>query len=61
VCVVDVDGLETPSEIDRFYVALTRPRAGLWVALPDHLTDRIAELTRSNSVSAATLFERTTP
>lgn len=58
VCVVDVDSLETERDIDLLYVALSRPRVGLWVATPQVLADRIAELYTANAPAAIQALKR---
>ena len=44
VAVVDMAALETDRDIDRLYVAMSRPRTGLWVAVPGQLSGRVEEL-----------------
>ncbi|MEB3032091.1 nuclease-related domain-containing DEAD/DEAH box helicase [[Mycobacterium] nativiensis] len=52
VCVIDIDSLETEKEIDLLYVALSRPRAGLWLATNPAIHDRLIELYQANAVNA---------
>jgi Nuclease-related domain/AAA domain len=48
ICVVDVDGL-TGENLDKLYVALSRARAGLWVALDQGASDRVRDLFAEHS------------
>ncbi len=43
VCVVDVDDTRDPLSRARLYVAMTRPRIGLWVALSEKAWAQVAE------------------
>jgi hypothetical protein len=43
ICVIDVDGL-AGEHVDQLYVALSRARAGLWVALDPVARERVKEL-----------------
>lgn len=52
VCVIDVDSLESERDIDLMYVALSRPRAGLWLATTPAIGARVAELYQAHAVSA---------
>ncbi|MGZ4531339.1 MAG: hypothetical protein ACXVXP_03190, partial [Mycobacteriaceae bacterium] len=51
VCVIDVDGLPAERK-DLLYVALSRPRAGLWVALDPEAAERAKALYRENAEAA---------
>lgn len=52
VCVIDIDALESQIDIDRLYVTLSRPRAGLWVATKPEIGKRIAELYKEHAAGA---------
>lgn len=52
VCVVDIESLESEIDIDLLYVALSRPRAGLWIATAPPIATRIAELYRTHAENA---------
>lgn len=52
VCVIDIDMLESELDIDLLYVALSRPRAGLWLAARPAIASRIAELYQANVATA---------
>ena len=43
VCVIDIDSLTTETEIDLLYVALSRPRAGLWLSTTPSPNDQLGE------------------
>lgn len=51
VCVVDVDGL-ADEHLDRLYVALSRARAGLWVALDPAAEERVKQLYATHAPAA---------
>ncbi|MEX5237106.1 NERD domain-containing protein [Kocuria arenosa] len=52
VCVIDIDSLESETDIDLLYVALSRPRAGLWLATDPAIASRVAELYRTHAATA---------
>lgn len=52
VCVIDIDSLDSERDIDLLYVALSRPRVGLWIATPDAITHRITDLYAANAPGA---------
>lgn len=52
VCVIDIDELETDEDVDLLYVALSRPRAGLWMATRPKIAVRIAELFKEHAPAA---------
>jgi len=52
VCVIDIDSLESETDIDLLYVALSRPRAGLWLATTPAIGARVAELYQTHAVTA---------
>lgn len=52
VCVIDIDSLESELDIDLLYVALSRPRAGLWLATTPAIGARVAELYKTNAATA---------
>jgi hypothetical protein len=51
ICVIDVDGL-AGEHLDELYVALSRARAGLWVAVDPAASDRVRELFAEHSLAA---------
>lgn len=60
VAVVDVDELISEESLDRMYVAMSRPRAGLWVAIPAGTERRMKELLALNSADATAAYGGTT-
>ncbi len=52
VCVIDIDTLESETDVDLLYVALSRPRAGLWVAVTPAIGARVAELYKTHAAAA---------
>ncbi|MGW0329049.1 NERD domain-containing protein [Nocardia sp. NPDC003183] len=52
VCVVDIDSLDSEAEINLLYVALSRPRAGLWLATSPAVGARLAELYKTHAATA---------
>ncbi|MEJ1180993.1 MULTISPECIES: NERD domain-containing protein [unclassified Pseudarthrobacter] len=52
VCVIDIDSLESETDIDLLYVALSRPRAGLWLAINPAIAARVAELYQAHAATA---------
>lgn len=52
VCVIDIDSLESETDIDLLYVALSRPRAGLWLATSPEIAARVAELYQKHAATA---------
>ena len=45
ICVVDFDTIDEPPEArSSLYVAMTRPRAALWLGLADHLRERLPDV-----------------
>lgn len=51
ICVIDVDGL-VGEHLDQLYVALSRARAGLWVALDSVARERVKELYKRHAHTA---------
>lgn len=60
VCVVDIDEVDTDRHLDLLYVALTRPRAGLWIATSPAVRERLGQLFREHGLPAEAPG-RTTP
>ncbi|MFJ5989258.1 NERD domain-containing protein [Lentzea sp. NPDC092896] len=58
VCVIDVDSVESEAEIDLLYVALSRPRAGLWVATNQSVDDQLRALFKENLVGAMDVYKK---
>lgn len=52
VCVIDIDSLESETEIDLLYVALSRPRAGLWLATKPAIASKMAKLYQTHAGAA---------
>lgn len=52
VCVIDIDSLDSETDIDLLYVALSRPRAGLWLATNPVIASRVAELYQTHAATA---------
>ncbi|MFE3317560.1 NERD domain-containing protein [Nocardia sp. NPDC059195] len=52
VCVIDIDSLDSEVEINLLYVALSRPRAGLWLATSPAVAARVAELYKTYAATA---------
>ena len=49
VCVIDIDSVTTETELDLLYVALSRPRAGLWVATSPHVKEQLRRTVQAAS------------
>lgn len=58
VCVVDVDSVATEPELDLLYVALSRPRAGLWVATSPHVNEQLGELFKQHLNGAMDAYKK---
>lgn len=58
VCVIDVDSVESEAEIDLLYVALSRPRAGLWVATTPAVNDQLRALFKKNHAGAMDAYKK---
>lgn len=56
VAVVDLDDLASEESLDRLYVAMSRPRAGLWVAISPAAGSRFQELLTANALEAAEAY-----
>ena len=54
--VVDLDDLTTEESMDRLYVAMSRPRAGLWVGVSPEAAPRFRELLAANTLTAAEAY-----
>lgn len=52
ICVIDIDALDTDEDLDLLYVALSRPRAGLWIATQPKIALRIADLFKEHAPAA---------
>lgn len=44
IVVVDIDSLATERDLSLLYIAMSRARAGLWIALPERLRDELTSL-----------------
>jgi hypothetical protein len=58
VCVVDIDSVTTETELDLLYVALSRPRAGLWVATSPHVKEQLGELFKQHLDGAMDAYKK---
>ena len=58
VCVVDIDSVATETELDLLYVALSRPRAGLWVATSPHVKEQLGELFKQHLDGAMDAYKK---
>ncbi|WP_434453237.1 NERD domain-containing protein [Lentzea sp. E54] len=58
VCVTDVDSVESEVEIDLLYVALSRPRAALWVATMPAVNDQLRALFKKNHAGAMDAYKK---
>ncbi len=58
VCVVDIDSVTTETELDLLYVALSRPRAGLWVATSPHVNKQLGELFKQHLDGAMNAYKK---
>lgn len=52
VCVIDIDALDSERDVDMLYVALSRPRAGLWVSTSRAIGAQMAELYKVHAAEA---------
>jgi hypothetical protein len=52
VCVIDIDSVESELELDLLYVALSRPRAGLWVGTTPLVSEQLKTLYREHGLAA---------
>ncbi len=59
ICVIDIDSLETEVDLDLLYVALSRARAGLWIASNRVISARIAALYAANAAGALEALKET--
>lgn len=60
VCVIDIDAVQTQEQIDRLYVALSRPRAGLWVAVPPLVDAQLRDLSAMHLAGAMDAYGKAT-
>lgn len=58
VCAIDIDSLDSDTNIDLLYVTLSRPRAGLWIAATPAVGTRMAELYKTHSAAAVEAFSK---
>lgn len=49
---VDIDSVQSESELDLLYVALSRPRAGLWVATTPLVKEQLGALFKEHGTDA---------
>lgn len=57
VCVIDIDSLESESDIDLLYVTMSRPRAGLWMATKPEIAEKLSEMYKVNAPAALEAFK----
>jgi hypothetical protein len=58
VCVVDIESVATETELDLLYVALSRPRAGLWVATSPQVKEQLGELFKQHLDGAMDAYKK---
>ncbi len=58
VCVIDIDSVATETELDLLYVALSRPRAGLWVATSPHVKKQLVDLFKQHHEGAMDAYKK---
>lgn len=58
ICVVDLDDLGDERALELLYVALTRARAGLWVATRPSVADQLADLFKRYAPTAVDVLRR---
>lgn len=58
VCVVDIDSVATQTELDLLYVAFSRPRAGLWVAVSSAIKTQLGEMAKPHLESAMNAYNK---
>ncbi|WP_196806201.1 nuclease-related domain-containing DEAD/DEAH box helicase [Rhodococcus sp. 114MFTsu3.1] len=58
VCVIDIDSVTSEKEANLLYVALSRPRAGLWVAVTSEVGDQLKGLFKLHSASALEAYKK---
>ena len=58
VCVIDIDSVETETELDLLYVALSRPRAGLWVATTPLVSHQLRALFKLHHAGAMDAYTK---
>ena len=58
VCVIDIDSVTTETELDLLYVALSRPRAGLWVATSPLVSGQLRALFKQHHAGAMDAYQK---
>lgn len=58
VCVIDIDSVVTKTELDLLYVALSRPRAGLWIAVSPEVKAQLVELSKLHLEDAMNAYNK---
>ncbi|MFC7958863.1 NERD domain-containing protein [Rhodococcoides kroppenstedtii] len=58
VCVIDIDSVATETELDLLYVALSRPRAGLWVATTPWVKQQLSDLSKQHLDGAMDAYKK---
>ena len=57
ICVIDLHDLTDPRALDTLYVAMTRARAGLWIAVRPEVAPRLTELFTTHAHTAASALK----
>ncbi|WP_146779101.1 nuclease-related domain-containing DEAD/DEAH box helicase [Actinomadura craniellae] len=58
VCVIDIDSVESETELDLLYVALSRPRAGLWIATTPLVSGQLRALFKEHHSGAMDAYQK---
>ena len=58
VCVIDIDSVVSEREANLLYVALSRPRAGLWVAVSPSANDHLNDLFKKHGARALEAYQK---
>jgi hypothetical protein len=58
VCVIDIDSVASENDINLVYVALSRPRAGLWVATTISVNDQLKDLFKIHRAAAMDAYKK---
>ena len=58
VCAIDIDSVATETELDLLYVALSRPRAGLWVATSLEVKKQLGDLFKEHLDGAMDAYKK---
>ncbi len=58
VCVIDIDAVSSEKDLDLLYVALSRPRAGLWVATSPPVKRQLSDLFKEHLDGAMDAYKK---